>query len=250
MSAAPSRSPGASRSSGSIPIEWVLSMLAAPERWREEPIVKVTHAGLREAAGLPAGKDRYSFTELVGHAGFLKAAEAAPREAAQGPRGQARSGRARGRQLYETLSLMASIFYRRRAAHRPASQRSAGHLVFARRPPAGARRPPCNASAADRGGRVRLPGRRQGEPGVGVDGSAQPPGRAFPWHLPRSRRASRGRFTTTASSRSGAPGSCTCSGSCCCLASFPLASRERSRWAGAAVVLAGSACMPTAWRSA
>ena len=40
---------------GLEPSEWILSMLAAPERWRQEKIVKVTHAGLREAAGLPAG---------------------------------------------------------------------------------------------------------------------------------------------------------------------------------------------------
>jgi len=55
------------------PTEWVLSMLATPDRWREEPIVKVTHAGLREAAGLPQDKDHYTFNELVGNEGFLSA---------------------------------------------------------------------------------------------------------------------------------------------------------------------------------
>ena len=40
------------------PTEWVLSMVASPDRWRAEPIVKVTHAGLRAAAGLrPGGSD-------------------------------------------------------------------------------------------------------------------------------------------------------------------------------------------------
>jgi len=55
------------------PTEWVLAMLADPERWREEPIVRVTHAGLRDAADLPSDKDRYSFNELVGHQAFLDA---------------------------------------------------------------------------------------------------------------------------------------------------------------------------------
>ena len=39
---------------GLEPTEWLLATLAAPERWKAEPIVKVTHAGLRQAAGLPA----------------------------------------------------------------------------------------------------------------------------------------------------------------------------------------------------
>jgi hypothetical protein len=55
------------------PTEWVLAMLATPDRWREEPILRVTHAGLREAAGLPADKDLYTFNELVSHEGFLDA---------------------------------------------------------------------------------------------------------------------------------------------------------------------------------
>ena len=57
------------------PTEWVLSMVASPDRWRAEAIVKVTHAGLRSAAGLPADKDRYSFEELVSHQGFMGAVE-------------------------------------------------------------------------------------------------------------------------------------------------------------------------------
>jgi cytochrome c-type biogenesis protein CcsB len=57
------------------PTEWVLSMVASPDRWRGEPIVKVTHAGLRGAAGLPADKDHYSFEELVSHQGFMGAVE-------------------------------------------------------------------------------------------------------------------------------------------------------------------------------
>ena len=57
------------------PTEWVLSMVASPDRWRGEPIIKVTHAGLRSAAGLPEDKDHYSFQELVSHEGFMGAVE-------------------------------------------------------------------------------------------------------------------------------------------------------------------------------
>jgi cytochrome c-type biogenesis protein CcsB len=66
---------GFERVGGLEPTEWVLSMIATPERWRGESIVKVTHAGLRNAAGLPDDKDRYSFDELVSHEGFLGATE-------------------------------------------------------------------------------------------------------------------------------------------------------------------------------
>ena len=58
---------------GLEPTEWLLATLAAPERWRAEPILKVTHAGLRQAAGLPADKDRYSFQELADHKGLRDA---------------------------------------------------------------------------------------------------------------------------------------------------------------------------------
>jgi ABC-type transport system involved in cytochrome c biogenesis permease subunit len=60
---------------GLEPTEWVLSSLAAPERWSQEKIVKVTHAGLRDAAGLPHDQDRYSFQELAGHQGLQAAVE-------------------------------------------------------------------------------------------------------------------------------------------------------------------------------
>ena len=58
---------------GLEPTEWLLATLAAPERWKAEPILKVTHAGLRQAAGLPPDKDRYSFQELAEHRGLQEA---------------------------------------------------------------------------------------------------------------------------------------------------------------------------------
>jgi ABC-type transport system involved in cytochrome c biogenesis permease subunit len=58
---------------GLEPTEWVLATLAAPDRWKAEPVVRVTHAGLRQAAGLPSDKDRYSFQELADHKGLQEA---------------------------------------------------------------------------------------------------------------------------------------------------------------------------------
>jgi cytochrome c-type biogenesis protein CcsB len=95
---------------GLDPVEWVLAMLAAPEAWRETPLVKVTHAGLRQAAGLTAGKDVYSFQELVTHKGFLDAADKVhqkvqtDREARLDPIEREIST------LYDSLSILAGIF--------------------------------------------------------------------------------------------------------------------------------------------
>ena len=93
------------------PTEWVLAMLADPNKWRQELIVKVSHAGLRDAAGLPARSDnRYSFAELTSHAGFLAAADKVhekmrkDREAHLDPVEREISN------LYDTLSVMAGIF--------------------------------------------------------------------------------------------------------------------------------------------
>ena len=69
---------GLERVAGLEPIEWLLASLASPERWQAEAVVRVTHAGLRQAAGLPAGRDRFSLHELAEHEG-LRAAVAAAR---------------------------------------------------------------------------------------------------------------------------------------------------------------------------
>jgi cytochrome c-type biogenesis protein CcsB len=58
---------------GLEPTEWVLSMLTSPDRWAKEKVVRVTHAGLRKAAGLPDGQDRFSLEELRSHPGFRAA---------------------------------------------------------------------------------------------------------------------------------------------------------------------------------
>jgi cytochrome c-type biogenesis protein CcsB len=89
------------------PTEWVVAMLAAPERWRQEPIVRVTHAGLRQAAGLPDGKDHFSFAELVGDQGFMGAVEKVHdtlrRDEQLDPVERELA------ELYDTLSVMAGI---------------------------------------------------------------------------------------------------------------------------------------------
>jgi len=95
---------------GLEPSEWILSMLAAPERWRQEKIVKVTHAGLREAAGLPAGKDVYSFEELVSHQGFLAAAEKVHEKVRKDREAKLDPIEREIADLYENLSVMAGIF--------------------------------------------------------------------------------------------------------------------------------------------
>jgi len=95
---------------GLDPVEWVLGMLVDPDRWKQEKIIRVTHAGLREAAGLSGTETYYSFNELVAHEGFNKAAERVhekfrqDREAKLDPIEREISG------LYETLNVLAGVF--------------------------------------------------------------------------------------------------------------------------------------------
>src|SRR5512140_2742333 len=42
------RALGAEPVKGKAPVERVLAMMASPEQWRKEPIVRVTHVGLRQ----------------------------------------------------------------------------------------------------------------------------------------------------------------------------------------------------------
>jgi cytochrome c-type biogenesis protein CcsB len=66
---------GAESIQGLEPTRWLLSALADPERWRDAPIVRVSHAGLRDAVGLEHERDRYSFRELTAHEGLMAAAD-------------------------------------------------------------------------------------------------------------------------------------------------------------------------------
>jgi cytochrome c-type biogenesis protein CcsB len=69
---------------GLEPTEWLLAMMAAPEKWRAEPVVKVTHAGLRKVAGLPGDRDRFSLAELANHQGFRDAMAAVQAKSEKG----------------------------------------------------------------------------------------------------------------------------------------------------------------------
>jgi cytochrome c-type biogenesis protein CcsB len=89
------------------PTEWVLAMVATPDRWREEPIIRVTHAGLREAAGLPADQDRYTFNALVNHDGFMTAVKAVHAKFRQDEKVDPVERELAN--LYDTLSIMSGI---------------------------------------------------------------------------------------------------------------------------------------------
>jgi cytochrome c-type biogenesis protein CcsB len=100
---------GAESMAGREPLEWLVGMMADPERWKSVPMVRVTQAELRTMLDLPAGRDRFSFDELVGNARFMEAVKRVEertrdREATLTPSEQALSD------LYETLSLLSAIF--------------------------------------------------------------------------------------------------------------------------------------------
>jgi cytochrome c-type biogenesis protein CcsB len=95
---------------GLDPSEWLLSMLADPPRWRSTPFIRVTHAGLREAVALPAGKDRFSFDELIAHEPLLKAAERVHDELRRNPEAKLEPIDREIAALYDTLALVAGVF--------------------------------------------------------------------------------------------------------------------------------------------
>ncbi len=96
---------------GLDPTEWVLAMLSDPARWRAERVIKVTHAGLRQAVNLPDAPDQlYSFQELVGHDGFLTAADAVHEKLRKDREAQLDPIEREISQLYESLSVLSGIF--------------------------------------------------------------------------------------------------------------------------------------------
>jgi len=96
---------------GMEPVEWILSMLSDPQRWRDERIVRVSHAGLRAAAGLPPKADqRYSFAELTTHAGFLAAADKVHEKLRQDREAKLDPVEREISTLYDTLGVMNGVF--------------------------------------------------------------------------------------------------------------------------------------------
>jgi ABC-type transport system involved in cytochrome c biogenesis permease subunit len=101
---------GAESIRGLEPTEWLLGMMASPERWRGEPIVRVSHAELRQAVGLPGARDRYSFAELAAHEPLLRAAESAQEKARADEDAVLSPIEKESLDLYGNLVLMQEIF--------------------------------------------------------------------------------------------------------------------------------------------
>jgi cytochrome c-type biogenesis protein CcsB len=101
---------GAESVRGLDPVEWVVAMMADPEQWKDAPIVRVSHAGLRSAVGLSSTRDRYSFRELATHEPFLKAAEAARAKEESGSETPLDPVEREVADLYGNLALMSELF--------------------------------------------------------------------------------------------------------------------------------------------
>jgi len=101
---------GAESVRGLDPVEWVVAMMADPERWKDAPIVRVSHAGLRSAVGLSTTRDRYSFRELATHDPFLKAADAVRAKEEGDSEARLDPVEREVADLYGNLALMSEIF--------------------------------------------------------------------------------------------------------------------------------------------
>jgi ABC-type transport system involved in cytochrome c biogenesis permease subunit len=101
---------GAESVRGLDPVEWLVAMMADPEKWKDAPIVRVSHADLRSSVGLSPTRDRYSFRELATHERFLKAADAV--RAKEEADGEARLDPVEREvaDLYGNLALMSDLF--------------------------------------------------------------------------------------------------------------------------------------------
>jgi ABC-type transport system involved in cytochrome c biogenesis permease subunit len=101
---------GAESVRGLDPVEWLVAMMADPEKWKDAPIVRVSHAGLRSAVGLSPTRDRYSFRELATHEPFLKAAEAVRAREEADSDARLDPVEREVADLYGNLALMADLF--------------------------------------------------------------------------------------------------------------------------------------------
>ncbi len=95
---------------GLDPVEWLVAMSADGDTWRDEPMIRVTHAGLREAAKLPATKDHYSWNELTRHQGLLDAAEKAHAKLRADREAKLDPIEREVTTLYETLTILQGVF--------------------------------------------------------------------------------------------------------------------------------------------
>jgi ABC-type transport system involved in cytochrome c biogenesis permease subunit len=92
------------------PVEWLLAMLSDPEHWQNEPIIRVTHKGLRDAAQLPEGKDKFSYKELVSHKPFMDAADKVHDRFREDPEAKLDPIEREISSLYDTLGTLSGIF--------------------------------------------------------------------------------------------------------------------------------------------
>lgn len=100
---------GAESVNGLDPVEWLVAAWAQPERWREQPLVRVSDASLRELVELPAQRDRFSFAELAGHEPFLRVAEQARQQSEADPDVRLLPAQQAALRLYDDLSLMGAV---------------------------------------------------------------------------------------------------------------------------------------------
>jgi ABC-type transport system involved in cytochrome c biogenesis permease subunit len=101
---------GAESMQSKEPIEWLLSMMAEPDRWKSVPMVRVAQAELRQSLDLPAGRDRFSFDELVGNPRFTAAVDTLRARFAGGAEPKLSPHEEAVSSLYSTLDLLAGIF--------------------------------------------------------------------------------------------------------------------------------------------
>jgi ABC-type transport system involved in cytochrome c biogenesis permease subunit len=101
---------GAESIRGLDPAEWVLAMVADPERWRSEPMVRVTSAELRRATELPADRDRFTFAELAAHRPFTDLAASIQDRLRANPETRLQPVDQEVQNLYGALSIVAGIY--------------------------------------------------------------------------------------------------------------------------------------------
>lgn len=212
---------------GLEPAEWVISLVSDPRRWEGQRMFRVTHAALRERIALAAGHDRFSFQELVGHKPFLEAAEEVQERMRIDPDARLDPVEQEVAGLYGTLSTVAAIFSGEalRMVPNPAAEDGSWLTVA----DLGKMEGPAAATLRQRVGDLAVASRQGDREALAV---ARCRSRCASWlRRPILRRPrSSAKRATTASSRSGSPGSCTWPASSRCWPAWPCARGWRPRW--------------------
>jgi cytochrome c-type biogenesis protein CcsB len=101
---------GAESMQSKEPVEWLLAMMSDPEHWKGVPMIRVAQADLRVSVGLPEGRDRFSFDELVANQRFLAAIDRLQARFENGANPRLEPVEEALSSLYGTLNLLAGIF--------------------------------------------------------------------------------------------------------------------------------------------